>query len=234
MIETLRAEQLKSCHQLAAEICQGITSSSMYRLRQIEQSQLKTRSVGTDTRTIGRTKRLGLLTVELQEDFFPWIFAKADRMFQRAMTSIQLENTLTVQCRRHSSEEKSSETGNESLLLPSKLAVEQIGAKFLDALIKRGQMEMAKGAFRTQLEVLEKVHPEQYEKYKKLKVEDLAADAVMQQAEMAKLQPKTGNPLVDMLNENGIPIASSLKGIEQAIKTQKEMETMDPSEQVRI
>ncbi|WKX92470.1 hypothetical protein Q1695_010472 [Nippostrongylus brasiliensis] len=139
---------------------------------------------------------------------------------------------LTVQCRRHSSEEKSSETGNESLLLPSKLAVEQIGAKFLDALIKRGQMEMAKGAFRTQLEVLEKVHPEQYEKYKKLKVEDLAADAVMQQAEMAKLQPKTGNPLVDMLNENGIPIASSLKGIEQAIKTQKEMETMDPSEQI--
>ncbi|WKX92468.1 hypothetical protein Q1695_010471 [Nippostrongylus brasiliensis] len=94
MIETLRAEQLKSCHQLAAEICQGITSSSMYRLRQIEQSQLKTRSVGTDTRTIGRTKRLGLLTVELQEDFFPWIFAKADRMFQRAMTSIQLENMM--------------------------------------------------------------------------------------------------------------------------------------------
>lgn len=31
----------------------------------------------------------------------------------------------------------------------------------LDALIKRGQMEMAKGAFKTQLEVLEKVHPDQ-------------------------------------------------------------------------
>lgn len=30
-----------------------------------------------------------------------------------------------------------------------------------DALIKKGQMEMAKGAFKTQLEVLEKVHPEQ-------------------------------------------------------------------------
>ncbi|ETN85531.1 hypothetical protein NECAME_01422 [Necator americanus] len=120
----------------------------------------------------------------------------------------------------------------------------------LDALIKRGQMEMAKGAFKTQLEVLEKVHPEQYEKYKKLKVEDLAADAVMQQAEMAKLQPKTGkyrpfrifctktshreirNPLIDMLNENGIPISSSLKGLEQAIKTQREMETQDPSEQI--
>lgn len=66
-----------------------------------------------------------------------------------------------------------------------------------------------------------------------MSVEELAADAVMQQAEMAKLQPKTGNPMVDMLNENGIPIASSLKGIEQAIKTQKELETQDPSEQVK-
>ncbi|VDM56048.1 unnamed protein product [Angiostrongylus costaricensis] len=100
----------------------------------------------------------------------------------------------------------------------------------VDALIKKGQMEMAKGAFKTQLEVLEKVHPEQYQKYKKIKIDDLAADAVMQQAEIAKLQPKTGNPMVDMLNENGIPIASSLRGIEQAIKTQKEMETQDPSE----
>ncbi|KAJ1373261.1 hypothetical protein KIN20_035621 [Parelaphostrongylus tenuis] len=93
-------------------------------------------------------------------------------------------------------------------------------------------MEMAKGAFKTQLEVLEKVNPEQYEKYKKLKIDDLAADAVMQQAEIARLQPKTGNPMVDMLNENGIPIGSSLKGIEQAIKTQKELETQDPSEMI--
>ncbi|EPB69024.1 hypothetical protein ANCCEY_11898 [Ancylostoma ceylanicum] len=136
----------------------------------------------------------------------------------------------TTSCRRHDFEE---ETTTESLIpLPSRDAIEQIGARFLDALIKKGQMEMAKGAFKTQLEVLEKVHPEQYEKYKKLKVEDLAADAVMQQAEMAKLQPKTGNAMIDMLNENGIPISSSLKGLEQAIKTQKEMETQDPSEQV--
>ncbi|XGW19363.1 hypothetical protein V3C99_003300, partial [Haemonchus contortus] len=140
----------------------------------------------------------------------------------------------TTHCRRHDSDEDSSEDDSSKPLLPlpSKYAIEQIGAKFLDALIKKGQMEMAKGAFKTQLEVLEKVHPEQYEKYKKLKVEDLAADAVLQQAEVAKLQPKTGNPFVDMLNENGIPIASSLKGLEQAIKTQKEMETQDPSEQI--
>lgn len=65
-----------------------------------------------------------------------------------------------------------------------------------------------------------------------MSVDKLAADAVMQQAEMAKLQPKTGNPMVDMLNENGIPIASSLKGIEQAVRTQRELETQDPSEQV--
>ncbi|CAJ0593645.1 unnamed protein product [Cylicocyclus nassatus] len=38
--------------------------------------------------------------------------------------------------------------------------------------------------------------------------------------------------MIDMLNENGIPISSSLKGLEQAIKTQREMETQDPSEQI--
>ncbi|KJH51115.1 hypothetical protein DICVIV_02674 [Dictyocaulus viviparus] len=38
--------------------------------------------------------------------------------------------------------------------------------------------------------------------------------------------------MIDMLNENGIPIGSSLKGIEQAIKTQKEIENQDPSEQI--
>lgn len=131
-------------------------------------------------------------------------------------------------------EEESSVENQQKMLipLPSKYAIEQVGVKFLDALIKRGQMEMAKGAFKTQLEVLEKVNPEQYEKYKALKIDDLAADAVMQQAEIARLQPKTGNPMVDMLNENGIPIASSLKGIEQAIKTQKEIETQDPSEMI--
>ncbi|CAD6184160.1 unnamed protein product [Caenorhabditis auriculariae] len=120
----------------------------------------------------------------------------------------------------------------ENLLLPSSDALELVGVQFIDALIKKGQMEMAKGAFKTQLEVLQKVHPEQYEKYKKLKVEDLAADAVLQQAQMASIQPKTGNAFIDMLNGNGIPIGSSLRGIEDAIRTQRDMETQDPSEQI--
>uniref|UniRef100_A0A8R1HYM7 Uncharacterized protein n=1 Tax=Caenorhabditis japonica TaxID=281687 RepID=A0A8R1HYM7_CAEJA len=117
-------------------------------------------------------------------------------------------------------------------LAPSVEALELMGVQFVDALIKKGQMEMAKGAFKTQLEVLEKVHPDQFEKYKKLKVEDLAADAVMQQAEMAKLQPKTGNAFIDMLNGNGIPIGSSIRGLEDAIRTQRDMENTDPSEQI--
>lgn len=60
----------------------------------------------------------------------------------------------------------------------------------------------------------------------------LAAEAVFQQTDAAKTQPKTGNRLIDMLNENGIPLGSSLKGIQQAIKTQKEIENSDPGEQV--
>ncbi|CCD61580.1 TPR_REGION domain-containing protein [Caenorhabditis elegans] len=117
-------------------------------------------------------------------------------------------------------------------LAPSMEALELMGVQFVDALIKKGQMEMAKGAFKTQLEVLEKVHPDQFDKYKKLKVDDLAADAVMQQAEMAKLQPKSGNAFIDMLNGNGIPIGSSIRGLEDAIRTQRDMENTDPSEQI--
>ncbi|VDK56121.1 unnamed protein product [Gongylonema pulchrum] len=55
----------------------------------------------------------------------------------------------------------------------------------------------------------------------------------MQQAEMTRLQPKTGNKLIDMLHENGIPIGNSLKGLEQAIKTQREIENTDPAQQAR-
>ncbi|CEF65583.1 Hypothetical protein SRAE_2000026000 [Strongyloides ratti] len=46
------------------------------------------------------------------------------------------------------------------------------------------------------------------------------------------MQPKTGNKFIDMLHENGIPIGSSLKGIEQALKTQREIENNDPTEQI--
>ncbi|CAI5438042.1 unnamed protein product [Caenorhabditis angaria] len=125
-----------------------------------------------------------------------------------------------------------AEEKKPNLYFPSPETFEMIGAQFLDALIKKGQMEMAKGAFKTQLEVLQKVHPDQFDKYKKLSVDELAADAVLQQAEMAKLQPKTGNAFIDMLNGNGIPIGSSIRGIEDAIRTQRDMENTDPSEQI--
>lgn len=68
-----------------------------------------------------------------------------------------------------------------------------------DALIKTGQIEMAKSAFKTQLEVLKKVHPEQFHKYSKLSVNELAVDAVQQQAQMAKLQRRTGNAFIGEL-----------------------------------
>uniref|UniRef100_A0AC35TGQ6 Protein kinase domain-containing protein n=1 Tax=Rhabditophanes sp. KR3021 TaxID=114890 RepID=A0AC35TGQ6_9BILA len=74
--------------------------------------------------------------------------------------------------------------------------------------------------------------PLKYDKYKNIPIEQLASDAVFEQAAVAKNQPKTGNRLIDMLHENGIPIGSSLKGIEQALRTQKEIENNDPTEQI--
>ena len=46
-------------------------------------------------------------------------------------------------------------------ILPSQAALETIGVTFLDALIKAGQIEMAKGAFKTQLGVMKKVQTDQ-------------------------------------------------------------------------
>lgn len=37
-----------------------------------------------------------------------------------------------------------------------------------------------------------------------------------------------------MLNGNGIPIGSSIRGLEDAIRTQRDMENTDPSEQVGV
>uniref|UniRef100_A0A914EQE8 Uncharacterized protein n=1 Tax=Acrobeloides nanus TaxID=290746 RepID=A0A914EQE8_9BILA len=144
---------------------------------------------------------------------------------------------LWVDAVPNESEESSDEVQNKpekgiQKFLPSKAALEEVGIQFLDVLIKAGQIEMAKGAFRTQLDVLKKVHPDQYSKYKKIPIDQLAADAVFEQAEAAKVQQKTGNRLVDMLHENGIPIGSSIRGLQQALRTQREMEKSDPTEQI--
>lgn len=72
---------------------------------------------------------------------------------------------LPIYARRDSEEESDEEATKSPIPLPSRRAIEMVGVRFLDALIKKGQMEMAKGAFKTQLEVLEKVHPEQVDLY---------------------------------------------------------------------
>lgn len=60
-------------------------------------------------------------------------------------------------------DEETTSASNPDLssVLPKEKILEEISVQLLDALIKRGQMEMAKGAFKTQLEVLRKVQPEQ-------------------------------------------------------------------------
>lgn len=63
------------------------------------------------------------------------------------------------------SDEKSKSESELRKILPSEETFEKISVQLLDALIKRGQMEMAKGAFRTQLEVLRKVQPEQVNEF---------------------------------------------------------------------
>ncbi|GMT29221.1 hypothetical protein PFISCL1PPCAC_20518, partial [Pristionchus fissidentatus] len=41
-----------------------------------------------------------------------------------------------------------------------------------------------------------------------------------------------GNRFIDMLSDNGIPIGSSIKGVEDALRTQRQLDNTDPSEQI--
>ncbi|GMT29222.1 hypothetical protein PFISCL1PPCAC_20519, partial [Pristionchus fissidentatus] len=74
---------------------------------------------------------------------------------------------------------------DENPLMPSRDVIENTLLGLMDGLIKSGQIELAKSAFKTQLDVIKKIRPEQYDKYKKMGVESMAADAVMKQAEAA-------------------------------------------------
>ncbi|GMT01407.1 hypothetical protein PENTCL1PPCAC_23581 [Pristionchus entomophagus] len=121
---------------------------------------------------------------------------------------------------------------DENPLMPSRGVVENTLLSLMDGLIKSGQIELAKSAFKTQLDVIKKIRPEQYDKYKKMGVESMAADAVMKQAEVAAQAPRSGNRFIDMLSDNGIPIGSSIKGVEDALRTQRQLDATDPSDQI--
>ncbi|KAI6222134.1 hypothetical protein M3Y95_00952200 [Aphelenchoides besseyi] len=97
-------------------------------------------------------------------------------------------------------------------------SITDVGIQFLDGLIKLGEMELAKGAFKTQLELLQRVHPEKYKNYEKVPIELLAAEALQRQLEHGKSLPKSGNKLLDMLNANGLQLSPAINRIESGLK----------------
>ncbi|KAK5983623.1 hypothetical protein GCK32_003609 [Trichostrongylus colubriformis] len=96
IIEALQKEEtLRLTRSLAEETCKQITGSSMAHFEGTRKVAPKTRTIGLDTRSMNRhLTKLELMTAELEQDFFPWMFAKAERMFHQAMTSIELQNLL--------------------------------------------------------------------------------------------------------------------------------------------
>ncbi|KAK6028334.1 hypothetical protein OSTOST_05622 [Ostertagia ostertagi] len=94
VIESLQqGEARRLTRNLAEETCDQITKSSMDHVEKLNETATKTRSIGLDTRSMSsHLTKLQLMTTELEQDFFPWMFAKADQMFRRTMTTIQLEN----------------------------------------------------------------------------------------------------------------------------------------------
>ena len=81
--------------------------------------------------------------------------------FAQILKAFLLACTTSAESESEEQEQPEEEKSDLAKLLPSTDTIEAVGVQLLDALIKRGQMEMAKGAFKTQLEVLRKVQPEQ-------------------------------------------------------------------------
>ncbi|VDM47867.1 unnamed protein product [Toxocara canis] len=120
-----------------------------------------------------------------------------------------------------------------AIVLPSRDVLEEVGIRFLEALIKRSQIEMTKSVLKTQLGTLRRLHPAQYKRLKLMPVQRLATQAVMQQVKSsAQSQIKTGNRLIDMLQENGIPIGTSIRGIEQALNAKRLIDEASSAEQI--
>ncbi|KHN71963.1 hypothetical protein Tcan_08809 [Toxocara canis] len=121
-----------------------------------------------------------------------------------------------------------------AIVLPSRDVLEEVGIRFLEALIKRSQIEMTKSVLKTQLGTLRRLHPAQYKRLKLMPVQRLATQAVMQQVKSsAQSQIKTGNRLIDMLQENGIPIGTSIRGIEQALNAKRLIDEASSAEQYK-
>ncbi|EYC34087.1 hypothetical protein Y032_0001g236 [Ancylostoma ceylanicum] len=103
-------EELQMSRMLAMQTCNEVMLSSMAHLNDPPKIRVNMRSIGLDTSSLTkRLKSLDLLKVELEHDFFPWIFAKADRMFRRKMSAIQLEDGTEEKFQKNASSNELSQ-----------------------------------------------------------------------------------------------------------------------------
>ncbi|VDK49220.1 unnamed protein product [Anisakis simplex] len=116
-----------------------------------------------------------------------------------------------------------------NVVFPTRNAIEEIGIRFLDKLIKRGQIEAAKSLLKLQTEA----NLSEHGKLKEKQIEQMATRAVLEEGKINEMEnKKTGNRLLDMLQQNGIPIATSIQAVKQFNNAKNMLDDSSMSQQI--
>ncbi|CAI5437626.1 unnamed protein product [Caenorhabditis angaria] len=85
--------EAREAQKIALETCQEVTRKTLENLRIIEKNSKK--SVATDTREMNRLEaKMNLVTAEIEKDFLPWMFQRAERMFKNQIVKNQLDHSM--------------------------------------------------------------------------------------------------------------------------------------------
>ncbi|CAI4230017.1 unnamed protein product [Auanema sp. JU1783] len=93
--QAIRAQQAIMSKELAMKTCKEVTSSSLSKLEKLQRKNPKTRSIAIETRLMNRSQqKMDLMTIELEKDFFPWLFAQAEQISNQQIAASRLEDVV--------------------------------------------------------------------------------------------------------------------------------------------
>ncbi|CAH04732.2 TPX2 domain-containing protein [Caenorhabditis elegans] len=99
-LETWKEQEAnaREAQKLAQMTCEEVTKNTLENLRIFERNSKK--SIGLDTRDmVLLNKKMTLVTAELEKDFFPWIFHRAERLFKNRLARSQLDHSMMNEIR---------------------------------------------------------------------------------------------------------------------------------------
>lgn len=89
----LQEANAREAQRLAQLTCEEVTRNTLEHLRIMEKNSKK--SIGLDTRDmVLLEQKMALVTTELEKDFFPWMFSRAERLFKNRVARSNLDHSM--------------------------------------------------------------------------------------------------------------------------------------------